>query len=258
MGRELKDLLLMQRLIDRLNSECVTMSYTMLADYLITNYNRLDSLTMEQLCREVFVSKSTVRRFCREMGYCNFTDLKKAKREIPAEEYPASFSIRQELIKALLDLPAPETSLGKLRALLDQSDAVFLMLPGSLLSVGHDFQRQMAERQRLIYLMPNVDRHFFLVQETLRSALVIVLDADREYTAALSKYLGRIQGKKVCIRAGDGTPVKEDWELVIQLGSGNTRVVTKYLYSFFLDAVTTGFRRSGKGSYYELQTAGHV
>lgn len=258
MKQEPKDLLLLQRLIDRLNSECVTMSYTLLADYLIANYHRLGEITIEGLCRETFVSKSTVRRFCRAMGYRNFTDLKQAGRPPAADDYPAGFSIRRDLAAVLEDFPVPEAPLMELCALLEQPRQVFLLLPENLLSVGHDFQRRMACRRRLIYLVPNLDRHFTLIQKPLRDALLILLDADRAYTASLLPYLERVQCSRVCIRTGAGRLPAQDWAQVIHLGGGGSPVQDKYRYAFFLDTVAAAFRQGDRGTFCGAPPSGRL
>lgn len=250
MKHELKSLLLMQRLIDRLNSECVTISYTLLADYLLTNYHRLESVTVEELCREIFVSKSTVRRFCRAMGYDHFTDLKKAKHQLPLDDYPPGFSVQGELSELAARFSVPREPLERLCALLAGSREVFLLLPENLLSAGCDFQRQMAKRKRLIYIVPNIDRHFALIEKPLQDALVMVLDSHREYTASLLPYLDRISCRKVCIRAGEGAPPPADWQEIFPLGGCQSPVAEKYLYAFFLDTLAAAYQETQAGNVF--------
>ena len=82
----------MQKLIDYASSSNLDHTSGILAYYLLLNYSKLEKLTLKIVTEECFVSVSSVRRFCRKLGYDNFSDLVKAKIHNPENQQSIALS----------------------------------------------------------------------------------------------------------------------------------------------------------------------
>ena len=87
-----KEFSLMQKLIDYASSSNLDHTSGILAYYLLLNYSKLEKLTLKIVTEECFVSVSSVRRFCRKLGYDNFSDLVKAKIHNPENQQSIALS----------------------------------------------------------------------------------------------------------------------------------------------------------------------
>lgn len=79
-----KEFTIVQKLINSIQSK--SNIYSEIAYYILLQYNNIDSLTVNQICKNCFTSPSTIRRFCQSIGYQNFTDLKRAKNKNPENQ----------------------------------------------------------------------------------------------------------------------------------------------------------------------------
>lgn len=58
-----------------------------IAQYLLLHYNEIDHMEMRDVAVSCHVSSSTVQRFCRSLGFDNFSNLRKAKMDNPENQY---------------------------------------------------------------------------------------------------------------------------------------------------------------------------
>lgn len=232
-----KSIHLLQRLMDRINCEYEDLSYSQCANYLVDNYDRLQDISMQELCEKNFVSKSTVRRFCQNIGYKNFSELKLSKTDeikIGAEDSAADFLSDKISIK--------NSDFEKILALMEKHSSVYILFPNELYFAAYEFQRQMSEINRIIYLVPNIDLHFSLIEKLLDTSLVFVLDYDEDYTLSLKEYLKNVKGKLVFI----STEEKND-NIVIE--SKEESANKKYLYLYFFDLLASLYRNRERLSF---------
>lgn len=82
----LKEISLMQKLINCTVSGTLDYTSSIIAQYLLLNYANLGELSSNQVSSACFVSLSSVRRFCVKLGYENFSDLVKAKLSNPEDQ----------------------------------------------------------------------------------------------------------------------------------------------------------------------------
>ncbi|MBQ7875263.1 MAG: MurR/RpiR family transcriptional regulator [Oscillospiraceae bacterium] len=237
---ETKSIHLLQRLMDRINCEYEDLSYSKCANYLVDNYNRLQDISLQELCDKNFVSKSTVRRFCQNMGYQNFSELKlsKATEEKTAKEEMGIL----EYLKRQVDVS--EIDIGKILGYLDDYSSVYILFPNELYFAAYEFQRQMSELNRIVYLVPNIDLHFSLIEKLLDTSLVIILNIDEQYTNSLEDYIKDIKGKICRISLSKN---ENGGDIVI--GSREQSVDPKYLYLYFLDMIFKLFENRERFSF---------
>lgn len=235
-----KSIHLLQRLMDRINCEYEDLSYSKCANYLVDNYSRLQEISLQELCEENFVSKSTVRRFCQNMGYQNFSELKLSK--ITEEKARREEKEMFELLGKQIEVN--QSDLEEIIAYLDEYSSVYILFPNELYFAAYEFQRQMSELNRIVYLVPNIDLHFSLIEKLLDTSLVIILNIDEQYTNSLEDYIKDIKGKICRISLPENN--KND-DIIIQ--SLEPNVNSKYLYLYFLDMVFGLFKNRERFSF---------
>ena len=81
-----KELSLMQKLINCTISSSLDHTAGIIAQYLLLNYANLGHLSPNRVSEECFVSLSSVRRFCVKLGYENFSDMVRAKKNNPEDQ----------------------------------------------------------------------------------------------------------------------------------------------------------------------------
>lgn len=221
-----KSIHLLQRLTDRINCEYEDLSYSKCANYLVENYDRLHEITLQELCEKNFISKSTVRRFCRNMGYDNFSELKLSKMD--NEKEPKS-----DAEYLLTQVNVNKSSMNNLLESMTQCKDVYLLFPNELYFAAYEFQRQMAKLNRIIYLVPNIDLHFSLIEKFLDTALIIVLDWDEQYTNSLKKYINEVKGEVIYVSTAKKEKSIPSQNIVLE--SADKKMPQKYLYLYFFD-----------------------
>ena len=76
MEKELNKYGILNSLISVLNEGAEDTADVNIAKYLLQNFNRLQELNIYDIASECFVSRATIRRFSKKMGFDNFKDLK--------------------------------------------------------------------------------------------------------------------------------------------------------------------------------------
>ncbi len=235
MASNLKSMHLLQRLIERLNSEVYETSYMMIADVLLTNYHKLPKMTIKELCEKAFVSKSTVRRFCNNSGYQNFSEMKKSYVKIENDLIPIHY--KEEIPALLVDMNREIISIKNL--MLDH-EKVFIFFPYDLYAPFYDFQRMMVGNGKLVYLMPNIDLHFEAIEQ-VENALIIVVDFDDEYVDNLYPYLNQMNAQKLLLT--NKTKITYPYHQIITFKKVSNRRLIKYQLMMFLDQLENEFSR---------------
>ncbi len=87
MSAGIKTLSVKQKILGAAHGNALDRPFCELAHYLLMHYDGLDALSAADAARECHISTSTVRRFCRALGYENFADLRRAKLENPENQY---------------------------------------------------------------------------------------------------------------------------------------------------------------------------
>ncbi len=233
MENNIKSIHLLIRLINRLNNEKVEPAYTNLAQYLINNYFVLEKLTIENVCDDNFISKSTLRRFCQSLGYENFSELKECKEQY---EFPAVIengSLKDNILKGINDCSLDENKICYLAETIMKYKLVFILFPYPFYSPLYSFQQLCVMNNKSVCLVPNIDNIFPNIRDCLGDSLVIIFDTDKKYTQSALSYVEKTTCKIILLSSfeGDKTPCYEKINIPIK---GNY-LSDKYLINYFLD-----------------------
>lgn len=241
MENTLKEINLLQRLIQRVNCEFVDLNYTLLADYFIRHFDQLESLTIEKICEDNFISKSTLTRFCKHIGYENLTELKKAKNTfIVHHEHIQHFNLAEELNKLNIRTFDIQYIIKEMQT----HEKVFILYPNNLLAAAFDFQQRLLQFNQIVYLVPNIDQQYHLINHFLVDSCVIILDSNLEYTSSLLKYIQQIKSRLILISNYQANlTLLQEKAFHIQICDGcENELIAKYQYMFYLDQIILSYQ----------------
>lgn len=241
MKNTLKQINLLQRLVERINSEFVDLNYTLLADYFVKNFDHLETLTIEKICQDNYVSKSTVTRFCRNIGYNNLTELKQSKSITNSKNNNENLSV-SDLSNAFNNLEISMRDIEYIVNEIKNHEYVFILFPSNLAFSAYDFQQRLLSYQKIIYLLPNIDNQIHLINQQLVNSCIVVLDSNKEYTSSIIKYLDTIHADIILISNVNTQPSIKNYYQVLLNNSQNNSLIEKYLYSFYLDQIYLNYK----------------
>lgn len=87
---DIKSISLMQKLMNLIVPNNMDHTTGILANYLLLHYDELENLPLNQVTADCFVSPSSVRRFCRKLGFENYSDLVEARLRNPEHQQKIS------------------------------------------------------------------------------------------------------------------------------------------------------------------------
>lgn len=235
-SKELKNMNLPQRLIERLNSEVFEMSYTLIAEHLLRNYDRLKNITIKEVCDCTFVSKSTLRRFCNHLGYKNFTELKQSYIELKENNILSHTLQRDEYLKVFQSvLDINRVLVNQIIHEIKSKKYIFFIFPYDLYAPFYEFQREMLNFRKLIHLMPNIDRHYEDIKHFLDEALVFIVDFDDTYLDMVTPYLNKVHSTNILFTNHHGYYGRTF--LTIPFHHFSIDSLRKYQLALFLDTI---------------------
>lgn len=93
---------LLNSLCNILNENEVGNPSVILAEYFLKNYHYLSELNIYQVADDCFVSRSSIRRFCKSIGYNNFAEFKNEIREYDDQYSNLTAHFRQQDFREIL------------------------------------------------------------------------------------------------------------------------------------------------------------
>lgn len=242
MNDRLKNINLTQRLIERLNSEVFEMSYTLIANYLLRNLKNMQTITIEKVCQEAFVSKSTIRRFCNNIGYKNFSELKQAYLETKNDFYDTHYTDNPlEITKIMQDVYDIDKNIIKnIASKIYQQEYIFILFPYELYAPFYEFQREMLLNGKVVHLMPNIDLHYQDTKDLMNHAILIIAAFNEEYLQTITPYLNKLSSDNIYL--SDCTQQNNQKNHYVLFKKLSHPALRKYQLMFFLDRVITSYK----------------
>lgn len=137
-----------------------------IAQYMLSNVRRIDSISVHELSEEAFVSRSAIRRFCNRLGYsswnslkCNFncnvfpSDLQYRDLTITFDEYRRDLTNTIAEILQDVDSTVSKARLVFLSRLIHEHNDVIFACPSNTASSLLRFQQEMFYGGKSIRLM---------------------------------------------------------------------------------------------------------
>lgn len=223
-------------------------NYT-LAYYFLQHYHELDELNIYDVAAQCYVSRSSVRRFCKEIGYENFKDLKHNFKEFDEQFHQLLSNNDQEnyrewltneinsMMKELdqrMNTNEVDVIIDKIH---DSREVVFLTSGSSTMPVK-EFQRSMIVCGKIIRIISdaNVD---YVIDSLTEQDYLITVSATGHFAKEVKAVVEKSKAYNVLITANRSQELKKPYHKVYHLSAKDyamqKSVYGKYGISYMLD-----------------------
>lgn len=242
---------LLHTLFSIINEGNVGDSNYVLAHYFLEHYSELQNLNIFDVAEECFVSRSSVRRFCKAIGYSNFMDMKHEFTRYDEVyyrniKYYTQDNYQQllafEMNKMIQDMASTITSdiLKEVVEDMEQSRFTIFMTPGAYSGAIKDFQEKMVAHKRIIYLISENYSDNDLIKNLNEQDLLITISTSGVFANEASKFTKDLIGKKVLFTGVPDPDLSSHYDKTYLLsnqsdGNLNIPVYSKYGIHFMLD-----------------------
>ena len=241
---------LVNKLFTIVNNEPSNSPNSVLAQYFLENYDRLRELNIYMVADECFVSRSSIRRFCQNIGYDNFKDLKNDFKDFKYEyNYFMSLASKpyyrnyfmQELDNVRADINAlfSDEKLDYLATMIHDATEVVMISAYNSINTLAEFQRPMILSGRLIKIMNHEKLDSDLLYSMDKGSLVIVVSAMGHFAELVMELIGDLYAHTILLTTSYNPAFNNCFDEVFYLSqqdhTNQKSVNGKYGISVFFD-----------------------
>ncbi len=254
------DLSLVSELCYILNHDAPTSPDTVLARYFLENFKDLGNLNVYDVSDKCLVSRSSIHRFCRRIGYQNFKEMKTDfQRETKHYDYFMSLAGRDdfvsymklEMLKMLVDLSEQITPgiLEEIAVRIHDAKEVVLISSYSGSMYLFKFQRPLILSGKIIRIMNDQldEEQYGFLKKLKKDSFVMVFSAMGNYAATNIRQMEQLQVYKALVTASYREDIKTPYDKVYYLSKDDytnlKSVYTEYGLNFFFDMLYSTYLR---------------
>lgn len=230
-----------------------------IADYLLRNLHRLNVLTIYDVAEECFVSRSSIHRFLRQIGFDQFSYLGKYIQD-SYQHYHAYYDyvnrenfidkVKSKMNDMMDDISrfSDTDAVKNLVELIHNYEKVYMLIASTSGSAATHFQEELLTIGKLIYVKTSAHVDINSFAELDENTLLVTCSVTGNYAFAVSKTLENVNAAKVLITLNHTEVFKKYYDEIIYMSrlvqsdnsiqsNGLRDVYTKYGLLFFLDIV---------------------
>lgn len=247
---------IMTSLLSVLNKNDVKNSDYIIARYLLENIYLLNNLSIYKVASDCFVSRSSIQRFIKSLGYESFKSLKENVSEL--YEHQKSFINYTDhaeytnylgdqlynMMKNINKLTESNKLLILSRMIHDAPECVMLSANDGLGSL-HTFQQSLLLSNKLVKIISNSSKSIDFISNLSEDDLIITCSVSGNFAIASSDNIRSCKAKKVLITINRTLLFEQVYDNIIYLSedylpssrtiNANRNVYTRYGLEYFLD-----------------------
>ena len=226
-----------------------------IAKYILNHINNLEEITVNELVDNSFVSRSSIRRFCKKLGYENFSELQCSLTDII---FPSNIHLREftsmrdyrnnltigltEMIKDINTAVSDET-VEELVELIKMSDDIIFLSSNNTSSNLIKFQQELFYVNKIIRL---INANFGLnsiIKKTNEDSLIFVISISGVFSNAIMETLKTMKGKKILVSANRNERLSSFYDRVIYISNNDIEedgigLLGKYGITYLFDLIS--------------------
>ena len=227
-----------------------------IAKYMLTNLNKMNRISIYKVAEDCYVSRSSVQRFVKEIGYDNYTQLKQSLAEvIHHEEALLNYTDHTDYSGFILDSISAMTAdiaktagSPKFKNLLDRfikAKSVVILTAEDSAPACKLLQQQMLAAGKLIRLVTSASKNISILDTLEKDDLLLVCSVSGNFALAVNAQLKEIRATKSLITLNRTTAFSDNYELIYYIGTEFRHaahsilmfknVYTTYGLTFFFD-----------------------
>lgn len=241
-------------LFNILNKNEVGSTYYSLSKYLLENFNNINKLNIYDMVYEVNVSRSTINRFVKDLGYKNFVELKQSfeskrylehKSMIMNRDYSKYIELLKDDVRIMMNdlLKRMDTDeVVKICKKIHDSENVLFISSSSNAGVVSYFQNEFILLNKLIYGISNIFDNSDMINVINKSDYILVFSMSGRFANNISYLLEDSYADKTLITLSRDESLDNIFNQVYKLASKDNKHIDECLYNrygitFMLDII---------------------
>lgn len=238
---------LLNALLGIINNFDESDSKVIIAKYFLRNFDRIDEINIFDAADECFVTRTSIRRFAKFIGFDNFRTLKSDhehynyyKNTEDVTDYPVYLA--EQMSKMVLDLsqrigPEIDTIIEKM---IDCNEIVFLA-SDIYSSRCLEFQKEMILSGKMVRVVSYNFSDNKILGNIHPDSLLVVISISGGFISQIDKFTRNINCRKVIMTSVKDAALLKNYDLVLPVGE-NDQPAAKTIYhtfavEYFLDVI---------------------
>ncbi|WP_462400081.1 MurR/RpiR family transcriptional regulator [Lacticaseibacillus pantheris] len=212
-----------------------------LARFFLEQYQSIPTMNIYDASESNHVSRATVRRFCEQLGYSNFKELKEHFQDFNdgREKYRTFFSgddFRLKLVRELVAMTddlsrrmnTPETR-SIIHAIIN-SDQIIVLASSETANAVRTFQQEMVYFGKTIRIAADSNDIDALRAQITERSLIMVISISGLFAKTIFSELKNLPGNKVLFTLKRDVEFNQDFDKVYHLRTENNEKVSSLIY----------------------------
>lgn len=244
---------LLNALIGIVNTNDEDESKLVMAKYFLKNFDRLHEINIFDAAEECFVTRASIRRFAKSLGFDNFKNLKTDVKEYGyysefMDEENYSDLLVQRITQMAIDCNGClKDQLTTILDYIDSSEQVIFLASDIYGSRCTEFQKSMILAGKMVRVVSHNFTENKLLENLNEDTLLITISISGGFAADVNDFVKEFRCKKLFFTTVDNPMFTDNYDLVLQLSSDSLSQ-TKTVYHTFaveycLDVIYNGYRR---------------
>lgn len=219
---------LLNSLCELINSDYYSGNHA-IATYLVQNISRINNLTVNEIVDNAFVSRSAVRRFCENLGYLSFTDLKLSisKLIFPSDirhrnkyDYQINSATLTKLITTMLtdiNYVFPKELVQKIVNELHKHKHVILLCANNTSGTLIKFQQELMYANKVIIILDQNYQNNSYLSSLQADSLLLTVSTSGKYAEISNDFIKKLPGKKMLITGNKSKKFKSTYDEIFYI-----------------------------------------
>ena len=228
-----------------------------LAKFFLEHYQSIPKMNIYDAAENNHVSRATVRRFCEQLGYPNFKELKDHFQDFNdgREKYRAFFSgddFRSKLVHelvAMTDDLSTRMNTPETRSIINSiknSDQIVVLASSETINAVQTFQQEMVYFGKTIRIAADHSALEAIRPQITEKSLVIVISISGMFAKTVISKLNNLPGNKVLFTLKRDVEFNQCFDKVYHLRTEDNETVSDLIYytygiDFVLDILFKGY-----------------
>ena len=247
---------LLTSLLSLLNQNGENDTDFVIAKYFLLNLKELKSISIYKIAEDCYVSRSSVQRFIKNIGYDSFTQMKSSIDEIIVhEEGFASYTDRSDYrnyisqaISAMIEdiRTASETpAFSRLLNIFMKAKNVVILSAEDSSHACRLFQQQILTTGKLLRIITSANKNIDLLSTLEKDDLLLVCSVTGNYAVVINDQIRDVRAKKCLITLNHTSLFEDSYSFIYYLGKqmqfstqnivSSRNVYNNYGLTFFFD-----------------------
>ncbi len=227
-----------------------------LANYLLERINVMDKISIYDVIDYCYVSRSTIHRFVKSIGFDSFTHMKDNIRYMRIHsrafiDFVNQSSFTDYIMNSMVDMlqdindTLDQQNIGLLVDLIKTSRNVVILNADTSSSSAKEFQLEMTSLGRLIKLVTNISGNTGILPALTEEDLLITCSASGNYAITTKDDVQGVKARKFLITLNHARQFEEYYDTIIflsdkfqsseHISNGMQNVYTRYGINYFFD-----------------------